>query len=68
MKRLLPLAAVERLVKKAGAERASREAVEVLASILEDYAESVAQSSVKYARYAGRTTVKREDIELAASE
>ncbi len=68
MKRLLPLASVERLARKAGAERVSRDALEALAELLEDYARRVAAGSVKYARYARRSTIKREDIDLSASE
>jgi histone H3/H4 len=66
--RLVPVSAVERLAKKAGAERIGKDALEEISSVLEDYAHKVAVKSVKYARYAKRSTIKREDIELAASE
>ena len=67
-RRILPLAAVERLIKKAGAERVSADAVKALAEILETFAEDVAERAVRYANYAKRKTITREDIELAASE
>ena len=65
---VVPSAAAERLARKAGVERISKEAVEALAGVLEDYAKSVSVSAVKYARYADRSTIKREDVEMAASE
>lgn len=65
---LIPFAAAKRLAKKAGADRISQDAVELLADLLQDFAEDTALGSVKLAKYAGRKTIKREDIELSASE
>jgi len=67
-KRVIPMAAVERLMKKAGAERISPGAVKALVEILESTAKDIASRAVRYSRYAKRNTIKREDIELAASE
>jgi len=67
-RKIIPLAAVERLMKKAGAERISPGAVKVLADLLEDVAEDIAMRAVKYANYAKRKTITRADIEIAASE
>jgi histone H3/H4 len=64
-KRLLPLAAMEALMKKAGAERVSDKAKAALKDILEEKAEEIAANAVKLASHAGRTTVKAEDIKLA---
>ena len=64
-KRLLPLAAMESLMKKAGAERVSDKAKAALKDILEQKAEEIATNAVKLANHAGRTTVKAEDIKLA---
>ena len=66
--KVIPFAAVERLARKAGAERISSSAVEALSDILKDYAKDVALRAVKYSKYAKRSTIKREDVELAASE
>ncbi len=61
----LPLAPIERLIKKAGAERISEEATVALRDYLEKCAIKIAKNAVEYARHAGRKTVKVADIELA---
>jgi len=62
----LSLAPIHRLIKKAGAARASEDAAEELRRILEDVAVAIAKEALSLAQYAGRRTVKREDIERAA--
>ena len=62
----IPLAPVERLIKKAGAARASEEAAEELRRILEEIGIAIAKEALSLAQYAGRRTVRREDIERAA--
>jgi histone H3/H4 len=66
--KLIPVSAVERLAKKAGVERIGKDAIEEISAVLEDYARKIALKSVKYSKYAKRSTIKREDVELAASE
>ncbi|MEK6843734.1 MAG: histone family protein [Candidatus Micrarchaeota archaeon] len=61
----LPLAAVERLIRKAGAERVSEDASEALADILEEYAITLGQKAAALAKHAGRKTVTGEDVKLA---
>jgi histone H3/H4 len=65
-KRLIPLAAMEKILKNAGAERVSDKAKAALKEVLEDIAEEIASNSVKLALHAGRKTVKSGDIKLAA--
>lgn len=61
----LPLAPVERLLKKAGAQRVSESAKTELAKAIEDYAVEVARRAAELAKHSGRKTVKVEDIKMA---
>ena len=65
-KRLLPLAAMEKILKQSGAERVSDKAKIALKSVIEEQAEQIATQAVKFAAHAGRKTVKAGDIKLAA--
>ena len=62
---ILPIAPVERIVRKAGADRVSEDASIELAKVLEDYGLEVAREAISLAKHAKRTTVKEEDIRLA---
>ena len=65
-RRIIPLAAMEKVLKKCGAERVSDRAKQTLKDLLEDKAEVIAASAVRLAQHAGRKTVKAGDIKLAA--
>lgn len=64
-KKLLPLAAMEKILKKCGAERVSDKSKAALKSAVEEIAEDIAAQAVKFAHHAGRRTVKEGDIRLA---
>jgi len=61
----LPIAAIDRLIRKAGAERVSEDAAVALSKILEDVAIDISKQAIELARHAKRKTVTGEDIQLA---
>ena len=61
----LPTAPIERLIRKAGAERVSEDAAKALASVLEEMAASISTKAVKLAKHAGRKTITAADVKLA---
>lgn len=65
-KRLIPLAAMEKIMKNAGAERVSDKAKEALKAVLEEIGEEIASNAVKLASHAGRKTIKSGDVKLAS--
>jgi histone H3/H4 len=62
----IPLSPMGRLMKKAGAERVSAGAREMLAVLLEEYALVLAREAVKLSTHAGRKTVTEADLRMAA--
>lgn len=59
-------AALDRIMRKAGAVRTSASGIEQLGEELEEYGLKVSQEATALARHAGRKTVKKEDVRLAA--
>jgi histone H3/H4 len=64
-KRLLPLAAMEAIMRNAGADRVSDKAKEALKDVLEEKAEEITKNAIELSKHAGRTTLKAEDIRTA---
>jgi histone H3/H4 len=58
--------AVERIMKKAGAERVSGDATETLIELMEEYATFLAKEAKKMSDHAGRKTLRGSDIRMAA--
>lgn len=63
--RVIPIAPLDRLIRKANAERVSETAAKELGSILEALGKEIATRATDLARHANRTTVKDSDIRLA---
>ena len=61
----LPLAAMEKLLKKVGAERVSDPAKVAMREELEKIAEGIGEKAVRFSRHSRRKTIKSEDIRLA---
>lgn len=62
---ILQLAPVDRLIRKAGAQRVSDAAVKTLAEILEDLAIQITETAAQIAKHSKRKTVTGDDIKLA---
>jgi len=61
----LPLAAVDRIIRKAGGGRVSESAAAALAEILEEKGIKIAQQATEFSKHAKRKTITADDIKLA---
>lgn len=59
---MLPISPFERIAKRAGVKRISKDALEELRDVIEELGMEMAEKAVKISRHAGRKTIKREDI------
>jgi histone H3/H4 len=68
--KLLPLAAMEKIIKKVGGSdvRVSDKAKAALKAVVEEKAEAIAEKAWRLATHAGRKTVKEGDIKLAVKQ
>ncbi|MEJ5293496.1 MAG: histone family protein [Candidatus Methanosuratincola sp.] len=62
----LAISAMDRIMRKAGAERVSEEASEALREVLETLALEISRDAIALAKHAGRKTVNSEDIKMAS--
>jgi histone H3/H4 len=58
----LPLKAVERILRKAGAKRVSRGGAEEFSKYLEQLAGEIASDASQLAQHSGRVTVTEQDV------
>ena len=61
----LPAAAFERILKKAGAKRVSKGAMEEFARVMGEKMFEIAEEAAILAKHAGRKTVVEEDVRMA---
>jgi len=59
---VLPLKAIERLLRKAGAKRVSKGASVEFAKYLEEFAGEIASEAAELAKHSGRQTVTEQDV------
>jgi len=60
-----PSTPLERVMRKAGAERVSAAAVKEMKALMLELADRVSMDAIVAAKHAKRVTVKREDVALA---
>jgi histone H3/H4 len=65
---MLPLAAIERIARKAGIERISADAIKELTKTTEELGLELALEAAQAARHAKRKTILKEDIKLVAGK
>ena len=65
MDTVLPLAAMDRLMRKYGAVRVSDSAKQALSEVLEKLGTEIIHRANVFATHTGRKTIKRKDIEAA---
>ena len=61
-------ARVEKLVRDAGAQRVSADAVERMNEVISEYGMKIDKYAVEIARHSGRKTLKENDIKLASQK
>jgi histone H3/H4 len=62
---VLSLAAMEKILKGAGANRVSDDAKVALQEVLEELGERIGKDADELSKHAGRRTVKAEDVRMA---
>ena len=62
---IISASAMEKLLKKAGAERVAEDAKEQLSEFLEEQGIKIGEKALRLAQHAGRKTIKAADIKEA---
>jgi DNA-binding protein len=65
VERILPVAAVDRIIRKAGGYRVSESAAIALGDVLEEHGAKISLQAIEFSKHAKRRTVTDEDIRLA---
>ncbi|UCG04436.1 MAG: histone family protein [Candidatus Heimdallarchaeota archaeon] len=61
----IPVSSVDRIIRRGGEGRVSKSAIRALQKELEEYGVSIAKLAWEFAKYAGKKTLEKKDIELA---
>lgn len=61
----IPNSSIDRIIRKAGAQRVSKSAIAALRSELEDYGIEISKFAIEIANYADKRTIDGADIALA---
>ncbi|MDI6825978.1 MAG: NFYB/HAP3 family transcription factor subunit [Candidatus Aenigmarchaeota archaeon] len=64
-KKDIPLAPLERLLRRAGAKRVSKSAVREFAHVIADYTHDLSAEALVLAKHAGRKTIVAADVRMA---
>lgn len=64
----VPLAAIERVARKAGVDRISAGALKELQKTLDDIGLELAMDAAEAARHAGRKTITKDDVFLVSGK
>lgn len=62
---VLSLSGFEKVAKRAGVKRLSKDALEELRDVMEELAFEIAKDATQISQHAGRRTVKKKDIVFA---
>ncbi len=60
--KIFSVSSMRRLLKKEGANVVSKEAIYKMLEVFEEHARTISKKAVRNAFYAGRKTIKKEDI------
>ncbi len=67
-KKILSLAAMEKIMKKAGAYRVSEDSKKALRDVLEEIGDRISKEADELSKQARRSTIKAKDIKLASQD